>query len=102
MPERKRITDPPKEPANQKLWDMLVIQAKRRFNKYPSLAASHWIHEQYVKEGGQFVSSRKEVDEGNKRESEKKDPRQGPHNSRLSKHQKRKLENALRDKKKHF
>lgn len=49
-------------PANQKLYNMLIAQAKTRFRVYPSLAASHWVHDQYLKEGGQYVSSEKKVD----------------------------------------
>lgn len=43
-------------PANPKLWQMLATQAKAKFPKYPSLPASKWIHQEYVKKGGQFVS----------------------------------------------
>jgi hypothetical protein len=53
-------------PVNQKLWDMLVLQAKHRFRTYPSMAASHWIHEQYVKHGGQFTKSKEDTPEGKK------------------------------------
>lgn len=43
-------------PANPKLWHMLVLQAKAKFPKYPSLPASKWVHQEYVKHGGRFVS----------------------------------------------
>lgn len=43
-------------PSNPKLWHMLVLQAKAKFPTYPSLPASKWIHQEYVKKGGQFVS----------------------------------------------
>lgn len=43
-------------PANQKLWTMLVLQAKAKFAKWPSLPASRWVHEQYVDKGGRFIS----------------------------------------------
>lgn len=55
-------------PSNEKLWDMLVIQAKHRFRVYPSMAASKWIHDQYIKEGGMFVSSKKEINPKMRRE----------------------------------
>lgn len=55
-------------PANQRLWDLLVMRAKHRFNTYPSPAASHWVHQEYTNAGGQFVKSRKEM----KREDRKK------------------------------
>ena len=43
-------------PSNPKLWQMLVLQAKAKFPKYPSLPASKWIHQEHVKKGGQFVT----------------------------------------------
>lgn len=46
-------------PANQRLWNMLVTQAKAKFPKWPSLPASNWVHRQYVEKGGQFVKSEK-------------------------------------------
>ena len=46
-------------PSNPKLWQMLVLQAKAKFPKYPSLPASKWIHQEYVKKGGQFVTEAK-------------------------------------------
>ena len=48
----------PDVPANQRLWNMLVAQARAKFPKFPSLPASRWIHEQYVQKGGQFLSAR--------------------------------------------
>ncbi|CAB4123734.1 hypothetical protein UFOVP45_16 [uncultured Caudovirales phage] len=36
---------------------MIIMQAKARFATYPSPGASHWVHSQYVKHGGQFVES---------------------------------------------
>lgn len=53
-------------PTNKKMWDMFVIQAKAKFHTFPSLAASRWVHEQYVKHGGRFVDS-KEVSKANER-----------------------------------
>ena len=55
-------------PANQRLWDLLVMRAKHRFNTYPSPAASHWVHQEYTNAGGQFAKSRKDM----KREDRKK------------------------------
>lgn len=43
-------------PVNQKLWNMLVVQARARFPKWPSLPASKWVHTQYVRHGGQFTT----------------------------------------------
>ena len=46
---------PHQEPSNPRLWQMIIVQARARFAKYPSPGASHWVHEQYIKHGGQFV-----------------------------------------------
>jgi len=46
-------------PQNPRLWEMLVAQAKQKFPTYPSLPASKWVHAEYVKRGGIFVSSKK-------------------------------------------
>lgn len=48
-------------PANQKLWRMLTQQARAKFRVYPSPAASHWVHQQYVQKGGRFVESTKRL-----------------------------------------
>lgn len=40
---------------------MLIAQARTRYRVYPSLAASRWIHQQYVKDGGQFTDSTKKL-----------------------------------------
>lgn len=42
-------------PANPRLWKMIILQAKMKFKKYPSPAASHWVHDQYINHGGRFV-----------------------------------------------
>lgn len=44
-------------PANQRLWAMLQFQARHKFRVYPSPAASHWVHQEYVQRGGRFVES---------------------------------------------
>jgi hypothetical protein len=46
---------PHQEPSNPRLWQMIIVQARARFAKYPSPGASHWVHDQYIKHGGQFV-----------------------------------------------
>ena len=46
-------------PQNPRLWEMLVAQAKQKFQTYPSLPASKWVHAEYVKRGGIFVDSKK-------------------------------------------
>lgn len=54
-------------PQNPRLWEMLVVQAKQKFPKYPSLPASKWIHAEYVKRGGIFVDSKKKDQRHDKR-----------------------------------
>jgi hypothetical protein len=52
-------------PANPKLWNLLLGQAKA---KYPSrgknlaFPASKWLREEYARQGGKFVASKREVD----------------------------------------
>jgi hypothetical protein len=50
-----------KSPQNQKLWDMLTRQASAKFTPYPSLPASKWIHNEYVKRGGAFIEEKKKA-----------------------------------------
>jgi hypothetical protein len=42
---------------------MVITQAKARFATYPSPGASHWVHAEYIRKGGQF----KEVSEETRR-----------------------------------
>ena len=59
----KEVKEGPKQlPANPKLWNMYVAQAKSKFRVYPSPAAAHWVHVHYSQSGGQFVDSAKEID----------------------------------------
>ena len=59
----KSVQEGPKQlPANPKLWNMYVAQAKAKFRVYPSPAAAHWVHSHYVQVGGQFVDSEKDSD----------------------------------------
>jgi hypothetical protein len=70
-PYGRRQSDPEKKqnlvPKNPRLWAMLVAQAKTKFMKFPSLPASKWVHNEYVKRGGTFVASQKEDERHNKR-----------------------------------
>jgi hypothetical protein len=45
------------QPVNKQMWNMLVLQAKSKFGKWPSIPASKWVHEQYVNKGGRFASA---------------------------------------------
>lgn len=45
------------KPANEKLWAMVIAQARAKYSTYPNPAASHWVHEKYVQSGGKFIDS---------------------------------------------
>jgi len=60
-------------PANPKLWSMLTAQARAKFRVYPSPAASHWVHKEYVQKGGRFVDSRKSKAKPHQRNSNSDD-----------------------------
>lgn len=49
-------------PKNPRLWAMIQNLARMKFQKFPSLPASKWMHEEYVKRGGTFVESEKKDD----------------------------------------
>lgn len=46
-----------KTPTNEKLWAMVVFQAKLKYHPYPSPGASHWVHQRYEELGGKFEDS---------------------------------------------
>jgi len=59
----KSVKEGPKQlPANPKMWNMYVAQAKSRFRVYPSPAAAHWVHSHYSQSGGKFVDKESQVD----------------------------------------
>lgn len=41
-------------PTNEKLWAMVVFQAKTKYHPYPSPGASAWVHQHYIHLGGKF------------------------------------------------
>ena len=45
------------KPANEKLYAMIVAQAKAKYSSYPNPGASHWVHERYIQSGGKFIES---------------------------------------------
>ena len=45
------------KPANEKLYAMIVAQAKAKYSSYPNPGASHWVHERYIQSGGKFIDS---------------------------------------------
>lgn len=57
-------------PKNTRLWTMIQNLAKMKFQKFPSIPASKWMHDEYVKRGGTFVASKKQDDRHNKRGEE--------------------------------
>jgi hypothetical protein len=54
------------KPANEKLWAMVIAQAKAKYSTYPNPAASHWVHERYVQSGGKFIDSNDPVEQRKK------------------------------------
>lgn len=46
-------------PMNEKLYAMVVGQAKAKYRIYPSPGASHWVHQRYLELGGKFEDSEK-------------------------------------------
>jgi hypothetical protein len=46
-------------PTNEKLYALVVSQAKARYRIYPSPGASHWVHRRYLELGGKFEDSAK-------------------------------------------
>jgi hypothetical protein len=52
-------------PANPKLWNLLLGQAKAKYpsrSKNLAFPASKWLREEYARQGGKFVASKREVD----------------------------------------
>jgi len=45
------------KPANEKLYLMIVAQAKAKYSNYPNPGASHWVHERYIQSGGTFIET---------------------------------------------
>lgn len=59
----KEVKETPREfPANEKMWNMYVVQAKARFRVFPSPTASSWVRAQYLQAGGKMVSQKSQVD----------------------------------------
>jgi hypothetical protein len=45
------------KPVNEKLWTMVIFQAKLKYHPYPSPGASAWVHQRYIELGGKFEDS---------------------------------------------
>jgi len=50
------------KPANEKLWAMIIAQAKAKYSTYPNPAASHWVRERYVQSGGRFTDTNSPIE----------------------------------------
>jgi hypothetical protein len=48
-------------PTNEKLYAMVVFQAKAKYRIYPSPGASHWVHTRYLELGGKFEDTSEET-----------------------------------------
>lgn len=46
-----------RKPANVKLYNMIVAQAKAKYSNYPNPGASAWVHKKYTQAGGQFIET---------------------------------------------
>lgn len=44
-------------PTNEKLYGLVVTQAKAKYRIYPSPGASAWVHRRYLELGGKFEAS---------------------------------------------
>ena len=45
------------KPANEKLYAMIVAQARAKYSNYPNPGASHWVHKRYIESGGKFIDT---------------------------------------------
>jgi hypothetical protein len=81
-------------PVNEKLYAMVVGQAKAKYRVYPSPGASHWVHRRYLELGGKFEDSterarremlmdraKKRIEE-RRRHGDDKDPRRIAHDDK--------------------
>lgn len=49
-----KVTGGRQVPTNEKLYAMVVFQAKAKYHQYPSPGASAWVHRRYIELGGKF------------------------------------------------
>jgi hypothetical protein len=80
-------------PVNEKLYAMVVGQAKAKYRIYPSPGASHWVHRRYLELGGKFEDSaereRREQMWENARQRVEERRRGDDHESKAEKREKR-------------
>lgn len=80
IPDRKSLAERRGQnlvPINEHLWLMVQRQAKLRFPKFPSPAASTWMHRKYTEMGGRFRDTKNAADrEIHKKNEKKKSPKQ--------------------------
>jgi hypothetical protein len=51
-------------PQNQKLWDLLIGQAKAKFPSHSdnlSFPGAKWVSAEYTRQGGQYVDSKNDI-----------------------------------------
>ena len=75
-------------PTNQKLYAMVVNQAKQKYHIYPSPGASHWVHKRYLELGGKF-SDPAEENEKKRRAQAWAEALHSAHSKHYTKHTKR-------------
>jgi hypothetical protein len=64
-------------PVNEHLWTLVQRQARYRFAKFPSPAASKWMHTKYTQMGGRFRDTKNKADaEIHRKNEKKKSPKQ--------------------------
>lgn len=75
-------------PTNQKLYGMVVNQAKQKYHTYPNPGASHWVHKRYLELGGKFHDPAEE-NEKKRRAQAWADALHKAHNRHYNEHNKR-------------
>jgi hypothetical protein len=43
------------KPKNKKLYDSIIVKAKKKFSVWPSAYASGWVVKEYKKQGGEYI-----------------------------------------------
>lgn len=75
IPDRKSLAERRGQnlvPINEHLWLTVQRQAKLKYAKFPSPAASTWMHRRYIEMGGRFRDTKNEADREIHRKNEKK------------------------------
>ena len=76
-------------PINERLWILVQRQARYKFAKFPSPAASKWMHERYTQMGGRFRDTKNKADsEIHKKNEAKKSEKQKKHEKEIAESEK--------------